>query len=259
VLPDLNQFSLITDRLAQAHANFQVLARLAKNQLSRDPALSVNGRPAWGSSETYYWGASDGGIQGTTFLALSPEITRGVLNVPGSEWSLMLYRSSNFTLFTQILGETYSDKLDVQVLVAISQLLWDRTDPIEFAPHLLEPLPGAGPKKALFQESYGDAQVPNVTTEIEMRTIGAQALGPLAHPVFGLTELTEPTSDLVFTQWDVRPSPIPQDVNTPPNNNSAHDAVRKLPAAIAQAKAFLAPSGKVVNTCPGACVFPGAN
>jgi hypothetical protein len=47
VLVDPNQFRLVTDRLEQAHVNFQVLTRLALNALASDAHFAVGGRPSY--------------------------------------------------------------------------------------------------------------------------------------------------------------------------------------------------------------------
>ena len=41
----------------------------------------------------FYVGGSLGGIMGNTFMAYDPNITRGVLAVPGGVWSLLIERS----------------------------------------------------------------------------------------------------------------------------------------------------------------------
>jgi hypothetical protein len=254
IVTDPNRLNLVTDRLQQAHVNMQVLTRLALNALADDPAFAVGGHRAYDPAQVYYWGYSDGGIQGTTFLALSQDVQRGALNVPGSTWSMMMWRSGDFSALVDVLSSLYTDRLDVQLLIAISQPLWDRTDPIEFAPHMV-----GTTKHALFQQSMGDALVPNITTELEMRTIGAKALSPQIAPVFGLTESTGPLDGLVYTQWTIDPSPYPADDNVPPPDQtpSAHEEAHLLPDAIQQVKMFLAPGGQVVNTCGGRCEFPG--
>ncbi|MHB8419769.1 MAG: alpha/beta hydrolase [Myxococcales bacterium] len=257
VLTDGNQFGLITDRLQQSHANFQVLTRLATHALAADPAFEIGGAPTYDPTQLYYWGASNGGIQGATYLALSPDVPRGVLNVPGAEWSFMIWRSSHFSEALFVLDASYPDKLDQQTLIALTQSLWDRTDPIEFAPHLADPLPGVpGPKQALFQESEGDAQVPNLSTQIEMRTVGAVGLAPLVTPVYGLSSQPGPLSGIVYTQWDVQPTPLPSSSDVPPQDNAAHEACRRLPQSIQQSIDFLQPAGQIVQTCSGPCQFP---
>jgi hypothetical protein len=253
ILADLNRFPYVTDRLQQAHVNFQVLTRLALKQLPQDSNFAMNGHPVLDPSHIYYMGCSDGGIQGTTFLSLSQDISTGVLNVPGAEWSLMMWRSGDFTVLLEALQTLIPDKLDLQVVLSMAQSLWDRTDPIEFAPLLA----GNG-KSALFQESIGDPQVTNIATRVEMRTIGAQALAPFIQPVYGMTAVDGPLKGLVYSQWSIDPMPLPAYADVPgPTANGAHEAIRILPAAIDQMKQFLQPDGAAVNTCGGgACVFP---
>ena len=70
-------------------------------------------------------------------MALSKDVTRGVLNVPGSEWNLMMMRSHDFQPLKTFLDSVYPDFLDQQVLIAALQSYWDYTDPISFAPHVI--------------------------------------------------------------------------------------------------------------------------
>src|SRR5262249_19259464 len=113
-------------------------------------------------------------------------------------------------------------------------------------------------KQALFQESIGDPEVTNIATEQEMRSIGANVLGPLVQPVYGLTSTSDtgPLTGLVFTQWSIDPSPLPPYEDVPPTNNGAHDAIRAIPELIQQEKEWLKPDGQVTNTCGGVCNFP---
>src|SRR5439155_19077121 len=138
-----------------------------------DPALQINGKAVTDGSEVYYYGISDGGIQGGAFMALSEDITRGALNVPACEWSLLIQRSSDFASLQQILDVELPDPLEQQFLLALVQFEFDYTDPASFAPHLLaSPLPNSPAKQLLVQEAIGDAQVSNVGTRVLVRTIG---------------------------------------------------------------------------------------
>ena len=251
---DLNRLTNLTDRLQQAHVNAQVMARLFATRMKDDPAFAVGGHAVTDGKQLYYYGNSDGGIQGATFMALSADVTRGVLGVPGCEWSLMLFRAYAFGGLIPVLNSLLPDTLDQQVLVAVSQSEWDYTDPATFAPHLLaESLAGVPPKRILLEESMGDAQVPNVATRVLARTMGAPGLD-LEAPVFGVAVKTAPL-DSAYTQWDVHPTPLPPSGNTPPRaDNSAHEAVRRLPLAQKQLAAFLTPDGEVIHVC-GPCSF----
>ncbi len=256
VVLDLNQIGIVTDRLQQAQVNAQVMARLTRTQIVNDAALALDGRAVSDGAEAYYFGISNGGIQGTAFMALSPDIERGALNVPGCEWSLMMYRSSDFNRLYPLLNLVYPDALDRQLLIAASQSEWDYTDPATFAPHLLrDPLPGSIAKRILVQESIGDSQVPNLATRILARAMGLPGLN-LEQPVFGVPALPAPL-DSAYTQWNVHREPLPPTVNMPsPVDNGAHDAISVLAPLQAQLQAFLTPTGQVTQTCTGLCSFP---
>lgn len=256
VVGDLNQFPIVSDRLQQAHVNAQLLVRLFLTQLKNDPKLQIGARAITDGSQIYYYGISDGGIQGGTFMALSKDVTRGVLNVPGSEWSLMMMRSHDFQGLKTFLDSVYPDFLDQQILIAALQSYWDYTDPISFAPHVLGDTltPDTPPKRILVQEAINDAQVPNLATRVLVRALGLVGTN-LEQPVYGVTEAAAPL-DSAYTQWDVHPMPVPPDVDVPPPmDNGAHEAIRRLDPLVEQLRGFFKPDGQVTQTCAGLCVF----
>ncbi len=254
VIPDLNKAHIITDRLQQAHVNAQVLTRLFLSRLKDDPALAVNGKPVTDGSQVYYAGFSNGGIQGGTYMALSEDVAHGVLNVPGCEWSSMIFRSTDFDPLLTILQSILPDPLDEEILLTMLQVEFDATDPATFAPHLLgDPLPGAAAnKQVLVQESIDDAQVPNLATRVLARTIGLQG-NDLEQPVFGITAAAAPLSS-AYTQWDVQPTPPPAGDTPAGSDNGAHGEIRQLTLLEQQIQAFLTPTGVVTQTCTGPCV-----
>ncbi len=255
VVANLNNVNIVTDRLQQAHVNAQVLTSLFKQKIKDDPQLQVNGHAVTDASEMYYYGISDGGIQGGTYMALNTVFTRGVLNVPGCEWNLMMFRSADFAGLKPILDGVLPDLLDQQVALALLQPDWDYTDPVSFAGHLLQdPLPNTPVKQILMQESINDAEVPNMATRILARLVGVPGLD-LEQPVFGITEMPAPLQS-AYTQWDVNPMPVPAPVNIPPAPNGAHEGARRLDALQDQLKAFFTPTGQVTLTCNGPCNFP---
>jgi hypothetical protein len=252
---DLNQVYLVTDRLQQAHVNAQVMTRLFQRKLKDDPALAVNGKAVTDALDLAYFGISDGGIQGATFMALSPDIQRGALNVPGCEWSLMIQRSVDFDQLKPLLTLAIPDALDTQVVLGLMQSEWDYADPATFAPHLLhDPLPGSTVKQILVQESIGDAQVPNIATRVLARTIGLSGLD-LIHPIYGVPTAQAPVGS-AYTQWDAQKMPRPPETNTAlSDDNGAHDSVYKYGPAQLQLTEFLKKGGQVQSTCGGSCVF----
>jgi hypothetical protein len=260
VLSDWNKVSHVTERLQQAHLNFATLARLIKQGgLDALPSLQLNGRLVLDSKRVYYYGISNGAIQGLTALALSPDLQRGCLNVGAGFWSHMLWRSTDFQQLAVVLGLSYPDPLDRQVLVALSQPLWDYVDPATYAPHVLKDvLPGnAGQKRVLYQMGLGDAQVPNLMTYALIRTLGLGLLTPPVEAVFGIGQVPAP-APAAFVQFDIGQMPRAGETDVPPaDDNKVHEAIRRLEAAKAQLQAFLQEDGQVIDTCNGKpCVFP---
>ena len=78
------------------------LARLMihPNGFAANPAFQdSSGNPVIDRSDVFYDGNSQGGIFGGTVMAIAQDITRGVLGVPGMNYSLLLTRSTDFSLY----------------------------------------------------------------------------------------------------------------------------------------------------------------
>ncbi len=251
-LSDLNYLPTLTDRLQQALVNAMVLYRTARAQFGAHEAFAVSGRSALDASRAYYYGISLGGIMGTSFLGYSPDCDRGVVNVAGGNWGMLLQRSSNFRGFDFAFGD-YDNRIDRQVLLALSQSLFDTTDPINVAPHLLrDRLPGVPEKHVLYQYAVGDAQVNNLASESVLRTLDMPLLTPAVRTGFGLRTVNGP-QDSAVSVWDVHPTPLPPGTNTPAVSNAAHGSTRDIAALKEQIRRFLQPAGRVEQTCDGPC------
>jgi len=253
---DLNLLFVITDRLQQAQMNALVMTRLLLSRIKDDAALSTSGTPILDGSQVYYYGISNGGIQGAAFLALSPDVERGVLNVPGGEWSLMISRSTDFVSLKVLLTHLLPDPLDRQLAFALSQSEWDHSDAATWASHVIrQPIAGQAPKRVLVQESIGDAQVPNVATRILVRELGIPLLTPAITPVYGVDEQPGPL-DSAYTQWDsnLMPRPPVGDIALPADNG-AHNFIWPTALSAAQLRAFYKPDGQVTQVCPNQCTF----
>jgi hypothetical protein len=182
-------------------------------------------------------------------MSLTPDVERGVLNVPGGAWSLLLFRSTYLYAVMPILAAVIPDALDRQVMPVLLQGPFDYTDPITYAPTLLSK------KKILVQESVGDAGVSNIATRLLVRTLGLDGFD-LVEPVAGVAEKLPPMES-AYTQWNVHPEPLPPIGNTPaPKDNGAHGGIQHLPALQAQVRDFLKLTGAVTRTCGGPCDFP---
>jgi hypothetical protein len=258
-MSNFNKLPLITDRLQQAQINVVIMTKLALGALRNDQELLYNGHAIIGD-QIYYYGISDGGIQGATFMSIDPDITKGVLGVPGSTWSIMIQRNPEYNMLEQLFAPAYPNELDRIKLLSLSQFNWDFTDPITFAPHtIMNPLPNTPKKQILIQAGINDSEVTNIATNILARTMGLTGLQPLPVPVYGITEEPGPLPSALtyWTNLSFNGQPctyIPPSTNQPPSTDSTltscvHEAVRRLPQVIQQIGLFFTPSGQVEQTC----------
>ena len=245
VAGDFGQLPVISDRLVQGQVNVRTLVDLVREGgLGDDPALrGAQGQSLVDPDAVYYYGISLGGIEGAVFLAQDPPVRAGVLHVGGAMWATMLERSSNWPVFELLLTAAVPDSNDRQLLYAWSQLFWDVADPISYTASLAE-------TPFLLQESIGDEQVPNLTTEALARSVGLPVLGPAVAPPFGLTvvdgPLVGPTSALVQFDPEV---PLPAEVNRPAPVTGAHDLPRRWAGTRAQILDYLLAGRTVVHHC----------
>ena len=105
---------MLVDNLLQALLNAQVLGNLMENPagFATSPAFQDDHhtpliRP---SSGLVYYGNSEGGIMGGAFTALSTEVHRAVLGVPGMDYAVLLSRSADFSPFQGLLDKAYPDR-----------------------------------------------------------------------------------------------------------------------------------------------------
>ena len=209
------------------------------------------------SSGLVYYGNSEGGIMGGAFTALSTEVRRSVLGVPGMDYAVLLPRSADFAPFQGLLDDTYPDKAVQQLGFDLMQMLWDRADTDGYAEQMTSGLPGTPPHQVLLEEAFGDHQVANVATETEARTIGAHlhepALARRAQPgisaVLGHPGPPHTVRRPALFVWDTG-VPAPPLTDTPPTTGpDPHDTTpRTFPAFWSQMHTFFT-TGEVRDPC----------
>jgi hypothetical protein len=260
---NLSLFATIPDRMQQAYLDFLFLGRamISPSGLSSLPAF--RGVIARGAALAYA-GYSLGGIEGGALSSIAQDWTSAALFVSGSEFSLMIERSVDFSEFGQLIEKTYPNRVGYQVGIALVQMLWDRGEPDGYIDHLVrDPLPGTPAKRVLIQEIFGDHQVANIATETEARTLGlsvyspelAPGRSPDVVPFWGLSVIPGfPYYGSALFNWDSG-SPPPPLTNTPPvAGHDPHDDLSVSSVAQRLAFSFLY-SGYVTNVCGGApCV-----
>jgi len=200
-LGELSQFPSIPDRLQQGMIDFLYLGRDLLNPAGfcSSAAFQVNGRCVIDTSELYYDGGSQGAIFGGALTAVDPDFTRSELDVAGMNYSMLLTRSSDFTTFADVLYRTYPDALERELLYSFIQDLWDHGEADGYAAHMTgSPLPDTPAHSVFMTVSFGDHQVTNWASEVEMRTVGALIREPVLDP--GRYPGPQP-------YWDVPPIP----------------------------------------------------
>ncbi len=178
LLGNLDEFGALPDRLQQGMVNTLVLARMLKDgRFNRHPAFQTPGGVgvfAGPEAELGYVGISLGGIMGLFFSALSPDVGHVAVDIPGSNFSMLVQRSGAIGLISTVLLGVIPDPMDQALVWGLAQELWARGEPAGYLTHVTrDPLPGSGdPKKVLMTVARFDGIVPNESSEITARTLG---------------------------------------------------------------------------------------
>ena len=158
------------------------LGRLMLNPggLATNAAFRQLGSPLIETSNLYYDGNSQGGIEGGMLTALSPDFRHAVLGVTGIDYAnVLVQRSTDFAPFGTLLYAAYPDPSLHPLLLDLMQQLWDRGEPDGYAEQMTtHPLPDTPSHQVLMQIAYGDHQVSMYAGAIEARTVGASAYQP---------------------------------------------------------------------------------
>lgn len=280
ILKDLSKFPSLADRVQQGWLNELFLARamihpagFTSNALFRDGGQAdIDTKPG----RAYYDGNSQGGIMGGGVLAVSPDIDRGALGVPGMNYSTLLQRSVDFNTYASILYAAYPDTEERQVYLSLIQMLWDRAEANGYAQHMTaDPYANTPPHLALLQVAFGDHQVSDYAARVEARTIGARLYTPPLSagrsldrdPFYGIARITRyPYAGSAITFFDSGPirdggaagtGPSPQSNVPNDQGDDPHELPRRTVQGRAQKSAFLSPGGKVIQACGSAPCFSG--
>ncbi|MBS2017640.1 MAG: hypothetical protein JST00_32475 [Deltaproteobacteria bacterium] len=248
----IERISTMFDRMHQGFVNALLAMRMMKNAFAKDPRFGKLVDP----SKRYYHGISQGGIAGGVYMAASTDVERGVLEVMGQPYTLLLHRSVDFHLFFVVLRTAYPDTRDQQLVLALVQMLWDRVEPAGYTKYLRGGLPSTPPHEVLMRSALGDHQVTTWGAQVMARAVGAKLLDSGLGDRFGLEKVATAPSGSFYTEYDFGLPPEPV-CNVPMNLcGDPHGLVRKLQPAEDQLDAFLR-TGEGRNFCAGgACKFP---
>ena len=258
IIDDFIHFKYVIERQHQGILNSLLAMRMMKGRFVTDPNVQFNGKSAIDPTRCYYRGDSQGGIFGATYMALTTDVERGLLCEPGMPYNLLLNRSVDFEPFLANLKLRYSSYRDLQLVLGLAQLMWDRTDPIGYFPYLSENmLPGTKAHQVLMHVAMGDYQVTPLGAHLMARTVGAKNISPTNREVWGVESTAAPYSGNAMVEFDFGVPELPKTNEPPkgdkfPKDGDPHDKVRVLPAAVDQTTSWLR-EGVVKQMCDGAC------
>ncbi len=277
IMADLTGLPRQLDRSQQGLLNFMFLAELLQHPdgFASADEFRHQGQLVYDPTEVFYDGNSQGGILGGALIATAPNLHRGVLGVPGSNYSLLLRRYGPFEQrFAPVLYAAYPDGLDQSLNFALMQMLWDRAENNGYLSHLAgRHLPNTpADKHVLLHVALGDFQVTQWSAEVMARTIGAAVHEPTArlgespdsNPLFAIPRIEQyPHHGHGMMIWDSGAkverdgggwsgNDFPLTINRGPGadfGNDPHSSPRSTVAARQQKSAFMQRDGAVTDVC----------
>lgn len=249
---DVGQIRTMPDRLQQALVNFLVVTRMLRTSIVDDPALQYETEGMLDGDTTFYYGGSQGGIMGASYMALATDVTRGVLGVPGQSYNLLLERSVDFDPFLELIDTNYSQAFDRQLLLGLVQLLWDRAEPSGLSRHIIDDtLPGTPTHQVLLLDAIGDHQVTTLGAHVMARSIGVPLLAENPREVWGLEQAEGPLES-ALVEYDFNLPPIPLGNEPMREGDDPHGSLTNVPAAVQTAAQYFL-TGEAINYCDGVC------
>jgi len=259
VVTDFNTGFAYSDLLAQGITNQTLMIPFAREALASDELLAAT--DGSGSlldpARAYYTGISLGGIYGTVLMALSPHVTTGVLHVPSSGFTGIMAHSPEFAPFQMVLDLAVRNRNQQQILLVLSQPIFDVGDPINYIEQLAAQT-AAGERSCLWQCAVGDLLAPWYGCDMLMRTGGFPQAGPTVGDIFGLDTIDTPTDPGTSAIQIFDPQlGVPTLANDDLVDNGAHKALRRNVEVHDQIIDYFDADtpGRIVNHCDGPCVI----
>jgi hypothetical protein len=277
----LNNFPSLAARLKQGMLHTLILAHLMNStilndfaEFQTDPGMgSSTGVFPGASEQQFYVGISLGGIMGTWLAALTSDIERFNVDVPGINFSMLLQRSTQFSTFEGQLNTVgLNDPMDTALGLGLLHEQWVSSEPASAVRHVTglvdAPLddytgsPGIA-KRMLMTVAWTDHQVSNQVSEIAARSMALPHLqGSLQQGLVGLTDTPEGAGGLdsalviydtgsfdVFDPAFDGVTPALSNTIVSPDKCDPHGFRFTIPASIDQLLEFLTPTGTIKNFC----------
>ncbi len=167
----LDDIATTRENFRQSVADFLQLTKMVENA----HAAGIPPFDTIDPQSILYLGGSLGGIMGTMYMAVEPDVQVGLLSVPGGGLTNILDSIDIGGLLQPLIGllsgVQSNDPFFPQFFHGFRQTAqWgiDSGDPINYGPYIVTPgaqLPGVPPKRILMHEGIVDSTVPNRTTD----------------------------------------------------------------------------------------------
>lgn len=266
LLGNFNGIKGFPERQIQGMVNQLLAMRMMMGRVAKEGIKDEGGTlildPAWiDPSVRGYRGDSQGGIMGAAYMAVSTDVTRGLLGETGMPYNLLLNRSLDWPAYEIMLESGFSfNGAYAQLMLGAVQMVWDRVEPGGLAPYMSDDLlPGTPAHHVLLHIARGDHQVTPFGAHLMARAIGAVQLASddPAEPVFddyyGIEQKKAPLKDQsALIEYDFGLKPLPAS-NVPAKDGcDPHDRVRDLTPSFDQQDEFFR-TGTIGWYCKGAC------
>lgn len=258
------QFKAFFARQMQGHVNQLLAMRMMMGRVARDGIKDSNGVTILDprcidNTVRAYRGDSQGGIMGTAYMAISTDVTRGLVGEPGTPYSLLLNRSADWPGYEIVLRNSYDTDLNTQFMIDLIQQGWDRTEPSGYAQFISsDMLTGTPAHQLLIHPALGDHQVTPWGAHIIARAVGAKLPkaddGNVIRDVYDVPQVSSPMAagDSALVEWEFGLPPAPLTNLAADEGCDPHDRVRDLIPSWKQQDTFFR-TGVVEWTCDGIC------
>lgn len=251
-LQDMSRIPWFFDRQHQGMIEQLLLGRAFLRRFVSLPEIAALNVPI-GVDKLVYSGISQGGIYGATYMALSQDVVRGHLGVPGQNYNTLMLRSKNFGIYFLGVATFYREPADHAVLLDLVHTLWQMTDPVSYYPHIAaKPFVDTPAHSVLIAQARGDWQVANISNEVLVRSdVGIALLSDYGREVPLVNEVAYPHTGSGLVSYHFG-NPWPKPGNFAPDDDlgDPHELPRKQDHHNEQLVTFLR-TGTIVDVCGG--------
>jgi pimeloyl-ACP methyl ester carboxylesterase len=168
---DLGNFFATRDNFRQQVIDLAQLVRVLQGE-GMDEQLAELGAPALDGTRIDYVGQSLGGVLGTLYTSVSPDVHRVVLNVPGGRLTQLLEEATdkNFVAMRTTLYTTLADRQmprgspAFDTFIRTAQWILDPADPVNHSWFVSNQADVPSDREALVQFITDDKVIPNSST-----------------------------------------------------------------------------------------------